>query len=217
MTRADVPPHAPGDADQRPGRAGGRWRPLRRWRRWREPTAWVLLALALALAALSTAQWQRLAAVERDRDAVRETATDFMTTLTNWDASDGMAGVRRALREQGTERFADEVDELFGTTQDLVGLQELSARSEGEIVRAHVQALEGDDAVALVVVEQRLVAEAPGSEENTMRYAELDLERDAGPWLVDDVELLVDASDRAGSPPPVGDAPGGAPDAEEQP
>lgn len=192
MTSADVTPPTTGDADaagdagDRAGRRGG-------WRRWREPVAWALLVAALALAAVSTVQWQRLEGIEQDRAAAREAATEFMTTLTTWDATQGMGGVRESLRDASTERFADEIDQLFGSTEDLAGLSALSARSEGEILRAHLQSVEGDDAVALVVAEQRLVAEEAAREQASTRYAELDLERADGAWLIDDVELLIDS------------------------
>lgn len=216
MTSADVTPPTtgePGAAGDAADAAGGRGR----WRRWREPVAWGLLVAALALATISTVQWQRLAAAEQERGAARETATEFMATLTTWDATEGMGGVRESLRDASTERFADEIDQLFGTTEDLAGLSELSARSEGEILRAHLQSVDGDDAVALVVAEQRLVAERAAREETSTRYAELDLERTDGAWLVDDVELLVDTSDARAGSLPSGDAGSDTPETEEGP
>ncbi len=155
---------------------------------------WVLLVLVLAVAVASTVQWQRLAAAEAEREEVEATAGSFMLTLTTWDASEGMAATREELREAGTERFGGEVDELFGTTEDLAGLEDIGARSEGEVRRSFVQEVDDDRARALVVVSQRLTADVLDGEEVSVRYAELDLVRTGGRWLVDDVELLVDVA-----------------------
>ena len=157
---------------------------------------WVLVVLALAVAVASTVQWQRLAAAEAERDEVEATAGSFMLTLTTWDASEGMAATREELREAGTERFGGEVDELFGTTEDLAGLEDIGARSEGEVRRSFVQEIDEDRARALIVVSQRLTADVLDGEEASVRYAELDLVRTGGRWLVDDVELLVDVATR---------------------
>jgi hypothetical protein len=170
---------------------GGRSARLRRVLR---AAPWVLVVLALAVAVTSTVQWQRLAAAEAEREEVEATAGSFMLALTTWDASQGMAATREQLREAGTERFAGEVDELFGTTEDLAGLEDIGARSEGEVRRSFVQAIDGDRATALIVVSQRLTADVLDGEEASVRYAELDLVRTGGRWLVDDVELLVDVA-----------------------
>jgi hypothetical protein len=165
-----------------------------RLRRVLRAAPWVLVVLALAVAVTSTVQWQRLAAAEAERDEVEATAGSFMLALTTWDASQGMAATREQLREAGTERFAGEVDELFGTTEDLAGLEDIGARSEGEVRRSFVQEIDDDRATALIVVSQRLTADVLDGEEASVRYAELDLVRTGGRWLVDDVELLVDVA-----------------------
>jgi hypothetical protein len=167
---------------------------------------WVLLALALAIAVASTAQWRSLAAAEEQRGDVERTAASFVLTLTTWDATQGMAATREELREAGTERFAGEVDELFGTTEDLAGLEEVAASSQGEVRHAFVQEIDGDRALALVVATQRLTADVVDGEEVSVRYAEVALVRSGGGWLVDDVELLVDVADeQAGASLPGGE------------
>ena len=157
---------------------------------------WVLLALALAVAVASTGQWRSLAALEEEREEVERVAATFVLTLTTWDATEGMAATREQLREAGTERFAGEVDELFGTTEDLEGLEEVTASSQGEVRRAFVQEIDDEQALALVVARQRLTADVVEDEEVSMRYAEIALARSNGDWRVDDVELLVDAAEQ---------------------
>lgn len=177
-----------GATEQRPpGR--GRQRLLR-------AAPWVLLVLALAVAVASTVQWRSVAALEQQRDEVERTAATFVLTLTTWDATEGMAATREELRESGTERFAGEVDELFGTTEDLAGLEEVAASSQGEVRHAFVQEIDDDRALALIVATQRLTADVVEDEEVSVRYAEVALVRSDGRWLVDDVELLVDVADQ---------------------
>lgn len=169
-------------------------------RRLRRLAPWVLVALAVAVAAVSTWQWQQLAAAEQARDEVAERAGSFMLTLTDWDATDGMGSVREELAERGTERFAGEVDELFGTTEDLADLADIGARSEGDVRRLFVQELEDGRAVALVVLVQRIVTDVTEGEEVSTRYAEVELLRHDDVWLVDDVELLVDVAQQEAQP-----------------
>lgn len=167
-----------------------------RRRRLRGAAPWVLLVLALAVAVASTVQWRALAAAEEQREEVERTAATFILALTSWDAAQGMASTRDELRAAGTERFAGEVDELFGTTEDLAGLEEIEARSEGEVRRSFVQELDDDRASALVVASQRLTADVVEGEEISTRYAEVELVLGDEGWLVDDVELLVDVAEQ---------------------
>jgi hypothetical protein len=159
---------------------------------------WILLVLAVVVAAVATWRWQELAALERQRAAVEATAGDFAVALTNWDAADGMADTREALRAHGTEAFAQDVDELFGGTEDLAALTELGARSEGEVRDLFVQSIADERAEALAVVVQRVSTDA--GQETNLRYAAVSLVHSSGDWLVDQVELLVDATSTAGAP-----------------
>jgi hypothetical protein len=129
---------------------------------------------------------------EADLAAVERTAGEFALALTTWDASEGMGGTREQLRGFGTETFAADVDDLFGGTDDLATLAEIGARSDGEVRDVLVQRIDGDEAVALVVVVQRVTTEITEGEEVSLRYAELRFVRD-GDWRVDQVDLVVDA------------------------
>jgi hypothetical protein len=162
----------------------------------------VLLLVAVAVAGYTTWQWQQLAAAEQAREDVEVATMQFVTTLTNWDANAGMTETRDALRDAGTETFARDVDELFGTTEDLRGLAELGARSEGEIRDVFVQSLDGDRAETFAVVLQQATTDAVEFPELHLRYASLVLVQVDGRWLVDDLELLVDSSpDATGAAP----------------
>jgi hypothetical protein len=163
----------------------------------------VLVLVSVAIAGYSTWQWQAVASLEQAREDVEVTTLQFVTTLTTWDAAEGMTATRDALREAGTERFARDVDELFGTTEDLRGLAELGARSEGEVRDVFVQSIEGDRAEAFAVVLQQATTDVVETPEVHLRYASLVLERVEGRWLVDDLELLVDTAPGGGTSAPV--------------
>jgi hypothetical protein len=163
----------------------------------------VLLLVAIVIAGYSTWQWQAVASQERTREDVQVATLQFVTTLTTWDAADGMTATRDALREAGTERFAREVDELFGTTEDLRGLADLGARSEGEVRDVFVQSVDDDRAEAFAVVLQQATTDVVETPEVHLRYASLVLERVEGRWLVDGLELLVDTAPGGATSAPV--------------
>jgi Mce-associated membrane protein len=155
---------------------------------------WILVVLAIAVAVASTWRWQELAALERTREDVAAASSQFVSILTTWDASAGMGGTRDDLREAGTEDFGRDIEELFGTTEDLQGLATLGARSDGEVRQVYVQSLSGDRAESLVVVVQQVSTDEVEVPEIHLRYASLGLLRVDGRWLVDDLELLLDTS-----------------------
>lgn len=187
-TGGDGGPHDPaaptGDAPRRRG--------------WLWLLPWVLLVLALAAAAVSTWQLQELRAEEGVREDVERAAGTFMLTLTTWDGTQGMGETREELRAAGTDRFAGEVDELFGTTEDLAGLAEIGASSEGDIRRTYVQEVDGDQATALVIVAQRISSDLTEEVDASVRYAEVQLLERDGEWRIDEVELLIDAVQQEG-------------------
>jgi hypothetical protein len=166
---------------------------------------WIVATIATAVAI--TLLLQLRSQPTEQVAAVEETAGRFALELTNWDATDGMGDTRDQLRAAGTDTFAADVDELFGGTDDLAELEEIGARSEGEVEDVLVESLDGDRAVALAVVVQRVSTELADGDEVSLRYARVDLAGDGGEWRVDGVELVVDElQDGGGSTPaPTGD------------
>jgi hypothetical protein len=169
---------------------------------------WVVAALALALAGALFLQLRAAGTPEAELAAVEEAAGRFALDLTSWDASDGMGDTREALRGAASERFATEVDELFGGTGDLAELEELGARSEAEVEDVLVSSIEGDEAEALAVVVQRVTTDVTDGEEVSLRYARLGLVEQQGDWRVDRVELVVDALQEAAARTPGAELPG---------
>lgn len=190
-----------GDPDDRaPGR---RWPSV--------PLPWLVAALAILVAGFSTVQWLGLQAEADAREEVQRAAAEFMATLTNWDATDGLEATRDELRAVGTGPFLDEVDELFGGSLG-ADLEAADAVSDGEVQDVFVQRIEGDEAVAFGVVLQRLETNLAADADRTLRSARITLQRVDGVWLVSNVQLLMD--DGAAPPDAVAD---GAPGTSEQP
>ncbi len=175
---------------------------------------WVVAAVS-TLAAAAAVVWAVLAvqgagARDAELEQVETAAGSFALELTTWDASDGMADTRETLRAAGTPTFATDVDQLFGGTDDLATLEEIGARSRGEVEDVLVQSLDGDRAVALAVVVQEVTTDVTEGAEVSLRYARLGLVRDGDAWRIDSVELVVDAlqetAERTDLVPPGADA-----------
>jgi hypothetical protein len=153
---------------------------------------WVIAVLAVAVAVAATVQWRALEREQQTRDAVERTAGRVVLALTNWDASgDGMSETRAQLRALGTERFAADVDPLFGTPAAMARLAELQASSRGEIERIYLETIRDGSADVVAVVTQRIATGVNGSTDATLRFARLRMVLDAGVWLVDEVNLVV--------------------------
>lgn len=149
---------------------------------------WLVALGAIAVAVFSTVQWQSLRAEADDRRDVVVAATNFVTDLVNWDASDGIDDTVQALREQGTGRFLAQAEQLFGGP---VGdeLELADASSTGEIEDLFVQSLEGDRAEVFAVVAQRVSSDVADASEVQLRRVILQLERVEDTWRVENVEL----------------------------
>lgn len=152
---------------------------------------WVLAVLSLAAAAFSTWQWFELEQAESDRAAVEAAASDFMLTLTNWDATDGLDDTVDELRAAGSEQFLEEIDQLFGGSlrQEL---EQARAVSTGELQDVFVQSLDEREAVVFAVVIQQLDVGATDESGATVRSARIALRQDGDRWLVSRVELVND-------------------------
>lgn len=161
--------------------------PSRFWR----IAPWVLALFGLAAAAFSTWQWLELRAVESTRAEVQAAATDFVLTLTNWDASDGLDDTVDELRAAGSERFLEEIDRLFGSglRQEL---EQVRAVSTGEIQDVFVQSIDEREAVVFAVVIQELELGLTDESTSTVRSARVALRKSDDRWLVTRVELVND-------------------------
>jgi Mce-associated membrane protein len=164
---------------------------------------WVVAVLALAVAGVSTWQWLVLAAADDTREQVQRAAETFVLELTNWDASEGLAGTREELQAAGTGEFLQEVDELFGGTLG-AELEAVDAVSTGEVQDVFIQRIEGDQAIAFAVVLQQLSTSVSDQPERTVRSARMELTEVDGRWLVSSVQLLADGGvtpDEVPTPP----------------
>ncbi|MDX1657595.1 MAG: hypothetical protein R3343_02130 [Nitriliruptorales bacterium] len=153
---------------------------------------WVLAVLGLAAAAFSTWQWLDLKSAEDTRAEVQAAATDFVLTLTNWDATDGLDDTVDELRAAGSEQFLEEIDQLFGG--DLrQQLEQSRAVSTGEIQDVFVQSIDEREAVVFAVVIQRLELGLRDESSSMVRSARISLKPSGDGWLVSRVELVNDS------------------------
>lgn len=161
--------------------------------------AWAVAILALLAAAVSGAQWQSLAAEARARQEAREAAEIMAAQVTTFEGATIDEFVQQ-VRELATGEYADQVTELFNA-EFREALRENEVRSVGEVTRSFVQALDGDEAEAFVLVRQtsvNAVMEEPVEDELRM---ELTLAREDGRWLVADVAVLGPSPPSLASPP----------------
>ena len=153
---------------------------------------WVLAILSLLVAAFSTFQWLDLRADEQTRAAVQAAATDFVLTLTTWDATDGLDDTVEQLRQAGSEQFLQEIDTLFGGSlrEDL---EQAEAVSSGEIQDVFVQSIDEREAVVFAVVIQEIELRTSNEPASLVRSARISLRQDGDRWLVTRVELVNDS------------------------
>lgn len=156
-------------------------------------TAWIAWTLAVALAAVTAVtfvQWRSIAGPAAAVDAARDAAVDYVTTLSTWDASDGLEPTYAALVAGATDEFHPEVDEVFGNEQreQLVASDAVSTGTIEDVLTGDLT----DGRVAVVVVVEQFVVTGPSADPaaRTERAALLQMVDEGGTWLVDDLEML---------------------------
>lgn len=159
----------------------------------RRSSAWIAWTIAAALAvatALAVMQWQSVARPAAAVDAAAAAATDYVRTLSTWDASAGLEPTYAALVAGATDDFAPEVDEVFGDDRraELVAADAVSTGTVEEVLDGELE----DGAVTVVVVVEQLVVTGPSAEPvgRTERVVRLRMVDESGEWFVDDLELL---------------------------
>jgi hypothetical protein len=144
----------------------------------------ILIALVLAEAVLLV----RGDPKEGARADVLQTSQRFAVLLTTYNA-DTLATQRAEILRLAAGRFRTEYTTLTGA-DFLAALRERQADSKGRVVKIAITSLEGDDAVALAVVEVTTTNKdrtTPGVEQNVI---ELSLVRGGGGWRIDAVSIL---------------------------
>lgn len=121
------------------------------------------------------------------RAQVRGAAITFITELTTWDATEGLDDTIAELRALGTGEFLDQIEEVLSdearATAEAVG-----ARSRGEIIEVLVSEIDGDQASAIVIVNQTLTVDGEAADQEQVSRMEFRLVD--GKWLVERSELL---------------------------
>lgn len=191
---ADAPAAAPGRAS--PG--AGVLRDAR--------VAWAVAALALVAAGIFAFLWQDLAGEAGDREQAREAAEVMAARITTFEGVTIDDFVEQ-LRELATGDYARQVSELF-SPEFRDALRDNEIESVGEVTHSFVQALDGDEAEAFVVVRQTSVNAVLGEPVSDELRMEITLAREGGRWLIGDVGVL-GPTPSAGTGPPTLDEPEG--------
>lgn len=152
--------------------------------------AWTLVVALAAVAAVTFVQWRSVTGPAAAVDAARDTAVDYVTTLSTWDASDGLEPTYAALVAGATDAFLPEVDVVFGNEQreQLVASDAVSTGTIEDVLTGTLE----DGRVAIVIVVEQFVVTGPSADPiaRTERVALLQMVDQGGTWLVDDLEML---------------------------
>lgn len=179
--------------------------------------AWLPWTLVVVLAGLCAWVWLGLyGPVQQEQareNAARDTMVNFLSQLTNWDASAGLAGTQDELLEFGTEGFRSEVGSVFQGMDDLVAREVTSA---GVIEDLFVQRVEEDTAVLFGVVEQTFNSNQPGDASVVRRSFRATLVDENGDWRIQRLELVLEEQLSGATPglPNIGSEPSPAADGE---
>lgn len=156
-------------------------------------SAWIAWTLAVALAAVAAVaivQWRSVAGPAAAVDEARDAAVAYVTTLSTWDASDGLEPTYAALVAGATEEFVPEVDEVFGNEQreQLVASDAVSTGTIEDVLTGDLE----DTGVPIVVVVEQFIVTGPSADPvaRTERVALLQMVEEGGTWKVADLEML---------------------------
>lgn len=149
---------------------------------------WSLLVLALVGAGFLAQQW-RQEQQEQDRGkVVLAVARDFMSALTNFQATTIERDVNR-IRSYAVGDFADQVDTFFD--QEAVdGIKEAEARSVGQVSSVFVQSLSGATASVFGVVNQIVTNQTSPTPTRDVVRLDVQMIQTAAGWKVSRVEIL---------------------------
>lgn len=152
--------------------------------------AWTVAAALAVVAVVAVVQWRSLAGPAEAVDAARDAAVGYVTTLSTWDASEGLEPTYAALVAGATDDFVPEVDEVFGNEQreQLVASDAVSTGTIEDVLTGDLE----DGRVAVVVVVEQFVVTGPSADPvtRTERVALLQMVDAGSRWLVDDLEML---------------------------
>jgi hypothetical protein len=149
---------------------------------------WSLLVLALVGSGFLAQQW-RQEQMEQDRGrVVLAVARDFMSALTNFQASTIERDVER-IRSYAVGDFADQVDTFFDT-KAVDGIKEAEARSVGRVSSVFVQSLSGATASVFGVVDQIVTNQTSPTPTTEVVRLDVQMIQTAAGWKVSRVEIL---------------------------
>jgi len=171
----------------------------------RDPrVAWAVALVALVSALVLGLQARSLQGLEDRRAAVREAAEIVAARLTTFEGASIDEWVAQ-VQQLATSEYAGQLVERFDQALR-ESLRANDVRSTGEILDSYIQRLDGDDALAFILVRQTSTnAQRPQPIEDELRM-EVTLRDVGGEWLAADVAVLgpsfLAGGDAGGTPAP---------------
>ena len=115
---------------------------------------WILAALFLASTVTFAVLWNGLRQEAEAEDAVRATASDFVSALTNFSA-DTIDTDTAEIQSYAVGDFKDEAETFFGP-KAVDAIKQAEAVSEGDVESLFIQSLDGEEASVFGVVTQTI-------------------------------------------------------------
>jgi hypothetical protein len=158
------------------------WSWVRRW------LPWLLLGIALAIAAMFAYLWWDYRSEDNARREIEQVAAEFTRALTDFSAETIEEDVRE-IKSFAVGSFSDEVDTFFGE-ETVAAVKEAEATSDGEIEGLFVQHVgEASGSVFVLVSETVTNASLSEPQTDTLRL-EVDLIETTEGWKVESVQVL---------------------------
>ena len=158
---------------------------------WRRIAASRALPWALAAVLLGTtiAGWLVGGGSDTGRtNDVRQTATSFLRTLTNFSATTIDADVAR-IRSYAVGDFAQQVDQTFSATR-IAQIKQAKVVSKATVRSAFVESITGDEAKVFGVVAETVTNVDQSSPRNDVIRAEVTLLDTKNGWKVEQVNIF---------------------------
>lgn len=155
---------------------------------WRVIIPWALFVLAAAGAVTFGLLWNELQTEEERREEVLETASGFVTALTNFSAETIDVDAAR-IKSLAVGDFSEEVDAFFGE-EAIAAIKEAEARSVGEIESLFIQSLDEDEASVFGVVTETITNSVATDPRTDILRLEVGMINTSDGWKVNRVDIF---------------------------
>jgi hypothetical protein len=156
--------------------------------RWLAPVLAALVVVLLVTTIVFAVSWSDLSSQNDQRAAVKRVATDFLVALTNFDPTN-IDSRFRTIASYATGDFAKQSNAFFGT-QIRQELEQVQARSQGQVRYCYVQDLQGNQASVYAEVDQAFANSKFTSVQSDVLQLAVALTDTSSGWKIADVSVL---------------------------